>query len=44
MYYADGYKGQRVYVLPDQEMVVVRFGMSNFEENAFLKGILEAVK
>jgi CubicO group peptidase (beta-lactamase class C family) len=44
MYYADGYKGQRVYVLPDQEMVIIRFGMSNFNENAFLKGILEAVK
>jgi CubicO group peptidase (beta-lactamase class C family) len=44
MYYADGYKGQRVYVLPDEELVIVRFGLSNFEENEFLKGILEAVK
>jgi CubicO group peptidase (beta-lactamase class C family) len=44
MYYADGYQGQRVYVFPDQEMVIVRFGLSWFEENRFLKGILEAVK
>jgi len=44
MYYADGYKGQRVYVLPDQDLVIVRFGLSWFEENAFLKGILEAIK
>ena len=44
MYYADGYKGQRVYVLPDQDLVIVRFGLSNFEENAFLKGVLKAFK
>ena len=44
MYFADGYQGQRVYVLPDQEMVIVRFGLSNFEENEFLKGVLEAIK
>ena len=44
MYFADGYQGQRVYILPDQDLVIVRFGLSWFEENAFLKGILEAVK
>ncbi|CAI8406732.1 MAG: Uncharacterised protein [Polaribacter sejongensis] len=44
MYFADGYQGQRVYVLPSQEMVIVRFGLSNFDENEFLKGVLESVK
>ena len=44
MYYADGYQGQRVYVLPDQELVIVRFGLKNFDENEFLKGIIESVK
>lgn len=43
MYFADGYKGQRVYVLPDQEMVIVRFGLSNFEENEFVKGVLKSI-
>ncbi|MEO9571849.1 MAG: serine hydrolase [Polaribacter sp.] len=43
MYYADGYQGQRVYVLPDQEMVIVRFGLTNFDENEFLKGVLESI-
>ena len=43
MYFADGYQGQRVYVLPNQEMVIVRFGLSNFDENEFLKGILESI-
>ncbi|ARV15715.1 serine hydrolase domain-containing protein [Polaribacter sp. SA4-12] len=44
MYYSDGYQGQRVYVLPDNDMVIVRFGLRNFDENEFLKGILESVK
>jgi CubicO group peptidase (beta-lactamase class C family) len=43
MYFADGYQGQRVYVLPDEELVIVRFGLSGFEENLFLKGILESI-
>ena len=44
MYFADGYQGQRVYVLPDQEMVIVRFGLSNFDENEFLKGIIGSLR
>ena len=44
LYFADGYQGQRVYVLPNQEMVIVRFGLSNFNENEFLKGVLESIK
>ena len=44
MYFADGYQGQRVYVLPDQEMVIVRFGLSWFDENIFLSEIINAVK
>jgi hypothetical protein len=44
MYFADGYQGQRVYVLPDQELVIVRFGLSGFAENVFLKGVLESIQ
>lgn len=44
MYYADGYQGQRIYILPDQKMVIVRFGLSWFEENTFLKGVIESTK
>jgi hypothetical protein len=43
MYFADGYQGQRVYVLPDEDLVIVRFGLSWFEENIFLKGVLESI-
>ncbi|MGJ8745424.1 serine hydrolase domain-containing protein [Polaribacter sp.] len=42
MYFADGFQGQRVYVLPDNEMVIVRFGLLNFDENEFLKGVLKS--
>jgi CubicO group peptidase (beta-lactamase class C family) len=44
MYFADGYQGQRVYILPDQDLVIVRFGLSGFEENNFLKGIIRSIK
>ena len=43
MYYADGYQGQRVYVLPDLEMVIVRFGLTNFDENEFLKNVINGI-
>lgn len=44
MYYADGFQGQRVYVLPDQDMVIVRFGLKNFDENTFLKGVISSIE
>ena len=44
MFYADGYQGQRVYILPDQEMVVIRFGLKNYNENKFLKGIIQSIQ
>lgn len=44
MFYADGYQGQRVYILPDQEMVVVRLGLKNYNENKFLKEIIQSIQ
>ena len=44
MYFADGYQGQRVYILPDQELVVVRMGLSSMDENSFLSGIINSIK
>lgn len=43
MFFADGYQGQRVYILPDQDLVVVRMALSWMDENTFLKGILESI-
>lgn len=44
MFYADGYQGQRVYILPDQDMVVVRLGLKNYNENKFLKEIIQSIQ
>lgn len=44
MFYADGYQGQRIYILPDQKLVIVRFGLENFNENPFLEKIISSVK
>ncbi len=44
MYYADGFQGQRVYVLPDQDVVIVRFGLKNYDENTFLSKIIASIK
>ena len=44
MFYADGYQGQRVYILPDQDLVVVRMGLFQMDENAFLSGIISSIK
>ena len=44
MYYADGFQGQRVYVLPDTDMVIVRFGLTHFDENEFLKGVISSIE
>jgi CubicO group peptidase (beta-lactamase class C family) len=43
LFYADGYQGQRVYVLPDQELVIVRFGLENFDENTFLEEVVKSI-
>ena len=44
MFYANGYQGQSVYILPDQEMVVVRFGLKDYNRNLFLKQIIQSIQ
>ena len=42
VYFADGFQGQRVYIIPSKKLVVVRMGysLSNFSLNDFLKNII----
>jgi CubicO group peptidase (beta-lactamase class C family) len=44
MYYADGYGGQDVYIIPSKKLVVVRLGLHVINENKFLKEVIAAVK
>ncbi|XLS29380.1 serine hydrolase domain-containing protein [Flavobacteriaceae bacterium M23B6Z8] len=44
IFYADGFQGQRVFIIPSHDMVVVRLGLSNIDFNDFLKNILASVK
>jgi CubicO group peptidase (beta-lactamase class C family) len=46
IFFADGFLGQRVYIIPSKELVVVRmaYGLSNFSMNDFLREIIKAVE
>ncbi|MGB0806213.1 MAG: serine hydrolase domain-containing protein [Salibacteraceae bacterium] len=46
MYMMDGYEGQRVFVVPSSDLVVVRLGQNKkggFDHDAFLSGIISCV-
>lgn len=47
LFYCDGYEGQRIFILPSHQMVIVRTGCSprgTIDWQRFLTGILEAVE
>lgn len=47
LYSANGYQEQRVFILPSQDLVIVRMGFSKdktFDFNALLKGIVGSLK
>ncbi len=45
VFFADGFLGQRVYVIPSKKLVVVRMGysLSNFNVNDFLRDIISTL-
>ena len=47
LFYADGFEGQRIYIIPSKKLVIVRLGLTkhkNFKEDDFLAAVLAAVK
>ncbi len=42
-YFADGYQGQRVYIIPSKKLVIVRFGVSKKGEFDYNKLVSEVV-
>ena len=45
VYFADGYRGQRIFIMPSEEMVVVSLNSSAepIDFNNYLKGIMKFV-
>ena len=43
LFYADGYGGQFIYIIPSKKLVVVRLGLHKIRENKFLKEVLAAI-
>ncbi len=47
IYYADGFQGQRVYIVPSKKLVIVRTGLTtnkDFDYNKFVAGIINSLK
>jgi len=46
LFSCNGHRGQRIFIIPSRNLVVVRLGFSEegFNHNEFLKGILAAIK
>ena len=47
LYSANGFQGQRVFIIPSKDLVVVRTGISDgsvFDVNTFLKGIIASIR
>lgn len=43
LYSFNGYQGQRVFIIPSKELVIVRMGLASMDFNAFLKDIISAI-
>ena len=47
MFYADGYAGQFIFIIPSKQLVIVRLGLTldkSFDANAFVKSVVDAVE
>ena len=44
LYSFNGYQGQRVFIIPSKELVIVRMGLNSMDFNEFLKEIIAGIK
>jgi CubicO group peptidase (beta-lactamase class C family) len=44
MFFADGFGGQDIYIIPSKKLVIARFGLHNIDENKFLKEVIDSIK
>lgn len=47
MYSANGFQGQRIYIIPSKDLVIVRMGLAgsdSFDFNNFLKSVLNSIE
>lgn len=44
MYFADGFGGQNVFIIPSKKLIVVRLGVHNIDENKYLREVLQAIR
>ena len=47
MYFADGFQGQRIFIIPSEGLVIVRLGLTRFDQpdyDKLVSGIVEALK
>jgi len=44
MFFANGYGGQNIFIIPSKKIVVVRLGLNLVDKNKFLKEVIEAIK
>jgi len=43
LFYADGYGGQRIYIIPSRQLVAVRLGLNKFDEQRFIDWLMQSI-
>jgi len=44
MFFADGYGGQDIYIIPSKKLVIVRLGLYTINENKFLREVIQSIR
>jgi CubicO group peptidase (beta-lactamase class C family) len=44
LFYPSGYGGQHVYIMPSKDLIVVRMGLFEIDQNSFLREIIKSIR